>query len=110
MPLTTADHTASDGVPQQAPFGLTARELEVLTLVAQGRTNKEIGSGLYMSPKTASAHVSHILGKLAARNRGEAAAIAVRLGLDRPGPGAGLKHSPRPRPGRCPMARSAVRP
>ena len=89
VPLNTADHRVPDGASRQVPFGLTARELEVLALVAQGRTNKEIGSRLYMSSKTASAHVSHILEKLAARNRGEAAAIAARLGLDSSSAGAG---------------------
>src|SRR5262249_12580744 len=69
---------------QQAPeeaAGLTARELDVLRLVAEGLTNREIGKALFMSPKTASVHVSHILAKLGARSRAEAAAIAHRLGL-----------------------------
>jgi DNA-binding CsgD family transcriptional regulator/tetratricopeptide (TPR) repeat protein len=63
------------------PHGLTARELEVLGLVAEGYTNREIGARLYMSDKTASVHVSRILVKLSVRNRGEAAAVAHRLGL-----------------------------
>ena len=63
------------------PFGLTARELEVLGLVAEGFTNREIGARLFMSDKTASVHVSRILVKLSVRNRGEAAAAAHRLGL-----------------------------
>jgi DNA-binding CsgD family transcriptional regulator len=62
-------------------LGLTGRELEVLTLVAQGCTNREIGETLFMSEKTASVHVSRILGKLSASNRAEAAASAERLGL-----------------------------
>src|SRR4051794_21042342 len=62
-------------------LGLTARELEVLELVSQGCTNREIGERLYMSEKTASVHVSRILGKLQASNRAEAAASAERLGL-----------------------------
>jgi DNA-binding CsgD family transcriptional regulator len=61
--------------------GLTARELEVLTLVAQGRTNRQIAEALYISVKTASVHVSNILMKLDAQNRGEAAAIARDRGL-----------------------------
>jgi DNA-binding CsgD family transcriptional regulator len=56
--------------------GLTPRELEVLSLVAQGRTNRQIAEALYISVKTASVHVSNILMKLGAQNRGEAAAIA----------------------------------
>ncbi len=62
---------------------LTPRELEVLRLVAEGRTNREIGATLYMSEKTASVHVSRILAKLGVASRGEAAAIAHRLGLDK---------------------------
>jgi DNA-binding NarL/FixJ family response regulator len=62
---------------------LTAREVEVLTLVADGMTNREIASELFISDKTASAHMSHILSKLSAPNRTAAAAIARRLGLGR---------------------------
>jgi DNA-binding CsgD family transcriptional regulator/tetratricopeptide (TPR) repeat protein len=60
-------------------FGLTPREAEVLTLVARGYTNREIAAALVISVKTAGVHVSHILGKLDAPNRREAAAIAHRL-------------------------------
>jgi DNA-binding CsgD family transcriptional regulator/tetratricopeptide (TPR) repeat protein len=60
-------------------LGLTSREVEVLTLVARGYTNREIAATLVISAKTASVHVSHILGKLGAPNRLEAAAIAHRL-------------------------------
>jgi DNA-binding CsgD family transcriptional regulator/tetratricopeptide (TPR) repeat protein len=56
--------------------GLTARELEVLTLLADGRTNGQIATTLYISPKTASVHVSNILRKLGVANRVEAARIA----------------------------------
>ena len=62
-------------------FGLTAREHEVLTLVAQGRSNREIADGLFITEKTAGVHVSNILGKLGVRGRTEAAAVAHRLGL-----------------------------
>jgi DNA-binding CsgD family transcriptional regulator len=64
-----------------APLGLTPREHEVLLLVAEGRTNREIGELLFMSEKTASVHVSRILAKLEVGGRVEAAAIAHRLGL-----------------------------
>jgi predicted ATPase/DNA-binding CsgD family transcriptional regulator len=64
------------------PFGLTPRERQVLALVAEGRTNREIGDTLFMAEKTASVHVSRILGKLDVRSRTEAAAVAHRLGLD----------------------------
>ncbi len=60
-------------------LGLTAREAEVLALVARGYTNREIADTLVISVKTASVHVSHILRKLDAPNRSEAAAIAHRL-------------------------------
>ncbi len=62
-------------------FGLTDRELEVLRLIAEGRTNRQIGEQLFITTKTASAHVSHILSKLGVRNRAEAGAAAHRLGL-----------------------------
>jgi ATP/maltotriose-dependent transcriptional regulator MalT len=62
-------------------LGLTARELEVLRLVAAGRSNREIAGELFISVKTASVHVSNILGKLSVTSRGEAAATAHRLRL-----------------------------
>jgi DNA-binding CsgD family transcriptional regulator len=61
----------------------TRREAEVLVLVAAGRTNRQIGQALFITPKTASVHVSRILAKLGVTGRGEAAAIAHRLGLDK---------------------------
>jgi len=62
-------------------LGLTPREMEVLMLVADGRTNPQIAEQLYISAKTASVHVSNILRKLEVANRGEAAALAHRNGL-----------------------------
>jgi DNA-binding CsgD family transcriptional regulator len=67
-----------------ASLGLTRREAEVLALVAAGRTNRQIGETLFITPKTASVHVSRILAKLGVAGRGEAAAVAHRLGLDKP--------------------------
>jgi DNA-binding NarL/FixJ family response regulator len=61
--------------------GLTARELEVLEHVASGQTNREIGADLFISARTAGVHVSHILEKLGASTRTEAATAAHRLGL-----------------------------
>jgi DNA-binding CsgD family transcriptional regulator len=66
---------------EAGPGTLTPRETEVLALVARGRTNEQIGSELYMSPKTASVHVSRIITKVGAANRTEAAALARHLGL-----------------------------
>jgi DNA-binding CsgD family transcriptional regulator len=60
---------------------LTAREREVLRLVAEGQSNSRIAASLYISPKTASVHVSRIIAKLSVGNRTEAAAVAHRLGL-----------------------------
>ena len=62
-------------------LGLTERELEVFRLVAAGRSNREIAGELFISPKTASVHVSNILGKLNVASRGEAAAKAHALRL-----------------------------
>jgi DNA-binding CsgD family transcriptional regulator len=67
-----------------AGFGLTSRELEVLRLVAAGCSNRDIANELFISPKTASVHVSNILGKLGAASRGEAAAKAHTLQLVAP--------------------------
>jgi predicted ATPase/DNA-binding CsgD family transcriptional regulator len=61
--------------------GLTSRELEVLRLVAAGQSNREIAAALVISPKTASVHVSNILGKLGAATRTEAAVKAHEIGL-----------------------------
>ena len=64
-----------------AELGLTAREREVLGLVALGRTNRQIADELFISENTAGVHVSNIIGKLGVTGRGEAAALAYRLGL-----------------------------
>jgi DNA-binding CsgD family transcriptional regulator/tetratricopeptide (TPR) repeat protein len=79
------DTTTLPEVPPSpaASLGLTRREAEVLALVAEGRTNRQIGQALFITPKTASVHVSRILAKLGVAGRGEAAAIAHRLGLDK---------------------------
>lgn len=63
-------------------FGLSRRELEVLGLIAQGRTNREIGDRLFISQKTVGVHVGNILAKLGVSGRVEAASVAIRLGLE----------------------------
>ncbi len=68
-------------VAEPTAAGLTPRETEVLRLVAAGASNAAIAAELFISPKTVSVHVSSILAKLGASNRGEAAAIAHRRGL-----------------------------
>ena len=67
--------------PQGGPETLTPRELEVLTLLAQGRSNGEIAAALSIAPRTAKVHVQNILSKLGATNRTEAVSVAVRQGL-----------------------------
>lgn len=62
-------------------LGLTARERDVLRLVADGRTNRQIAEELFISPKTASVHVSNILAKMSVSTRTEAAALTHRLQL-----------------------------
>ena len=64
-----------------ARFGLTDREREILVLLAAGRSNPQIAGALFISPKTASVHVSNILAKLGVDSRVEAAAVAHRLGV-----------------------------
>jgi DNA-binding CsgD family transcriptional regulator len=69
--------------PVTMKFGLTERELAVLALVGQGRTNAEIGATLFISRKTASVHVTNILRKLGASSRVQAAGMAASAGLIR---------------------------
>jgi DNA-binding CsgD family transcriptional regulator len=79
----TAGSTTAGAAANPVPpvHDLTPRELEVLRLLASGRTNRQIADELFISESTAGVHVSHILGKLGVAGRVEAAAIAVRLGL-----------------------------
>jgi DNA-binding NarL/FixJ family response regulator len=64
-----------------AVLGLTAREREVLALVAAGQTNRQIATELFITEKTAGVHVSNILAKLGVHGRTEAAGVAHSLGL-----------------------------
>jgi DNA-binding CsgD family transcriptional regulator len=66
---------------RERPLDLTARELEILALLARGLTNREIAAKLVIEKRTAETHVSRVLAKLNARSRTEAAAVAHRLGL-----------------------------
>jgi ATP/maltotriose-dependent transcriptional regulator MalT len=81
-PPAEAGGTAPAGrrADEFARFGLTDREREVLVLLAAGKTNPQIAQALFISPKTASVHVSNILAKLGVSGRVEAAAVAHRLG------------------------------
>jgi DNA-binding CsgD family transcriptional regulator/tetratricopeptide (TPR) repeat protein len=83
---STAGHGPLVGPELEARrLGLSTREIEVLVLLAEGLTDREIGRELFITEKTAGHHVSHILTKLAVTRRGEAAAVAYRLGLTRSG-------------------------
>ncbi|MFF4572629.1 AAA family ATPase [Streptomyces sp. NPDC001410] len=77
----TLTHTPRKALDPAERLGLTSRERDVLRLVSAGRTNRQIAEELFISPKTASVHVSNILSKLGVAGRGEAAAVAHRLGL-----------------------------
>jgi len=66
-------------VAKRDTFGLSSREREVLALIAEGRTNREIGERLFISQKTVGVHVGNILAKLSVSGRVEAAAVAIRL-------------------------------
>lgn len=67
--------------PKDVPAGLTAREMMVLRLVAQGISDREIGEAIFVSPRTVNAHVRNILSKTGARNRTELSLWAVRNGM-----------------------------
>jgi DNA-binding CsgD family transcriptional regulator len=74
-----ADFASPSSQPMQPDFGLSKRELEVLALIAEGRSNPEIGRRLFITRKTVAVHVSNILTKLGVSGRVEAAAAAIRL-------------------------------
>jgi DNA-binding CsgD family transcriptional regulator len=69
------------GAPPARPAGLSAREVEVLRLVAQGRTNREIADALSISERTVANHLTAIFTKTGVENRAGAAAFALRQGL-----------------------------
>lgn len=71
---------AISAVPE-TPRTLSERECEVLALIAEGHTSKDIGDRLYVAEETVKSHVTNVLGYLGARNRAHAVAIAFRRGL-----------------------------
>jgi DNA-binding CsgD family transcriptional regulator len=79
--LIAAERTGSRTLPERDGSQLTPRERDVLRLLVEGRSNPEIADALFISPRTAETHVTHILAKLGATTRAEAAAHAVRAGL-----------------------------
>jgi len=79
-------HTRSDAAGPRVPEGprLTARERQVATLIAQGYSNRQIGSALSIAERTAISHVEHIMNKLAVNSRAQIAVWAVHNGLESP--------------------------
>ena len=70
--------TASERDRAPIPYGLTPRELDVVRLLATGKSDREISEGLFIGVRTVETHVTNLLAKLGAHNRAEAAALAVR--------------------------------
>lgn len=79
--LTAIEQEAPGSSSTPAPYRLTRRERDVLRLVAEGRSDREIAELLFISPRTASSHVASIINKLGVDSRTAAAALAFRLGL-----------------------------
>ena len=76
-----SDRSADPGHVEARRYGLSDREIEVLTLLAAGLPDREIAERLFITTKTTGHHVSHVLAKLGVERRGEAAAVAYRIGL-----------------------------
>lgn len=79
-PAFTREESRPSSVVKSSPEELTGREQEVLTMLAEGLSNKEISSGLSISTHTVKFHISSILGKLGAASRTEAVSIGIRSG------------------------------
>jgi DNA-binding CsgD family transcriptional regulator len=105
--VTLRRHTGGPGIlaeavlvhetPTDIPYGLSPRELEVLTRAATGQTNQAIAQALYLSPRTVHSHIEHLLRKTGSASRAEATTLAVRDGLLRPAPehlGHFVEHAP----------------
>jgi DNA-binding NarL/FixJ family response regulator len=71
----------NNGIGRPPEIAPTARELEVLQLIADGLANREIGGRLFLSEETIKSHVRHLLAKLHARSRAHAVAVGLRRGL-----------------------------
>ena len=85
VPAAAGRDPANPARPAADLARLTEREREVLALVAQGLSNEEIATRLYLSPLTTKTHVSHIMTKLSARDRAQLVVIAYESGLVVPG-------------------------
>ncbi|MDP9364750.1 MAG: tetratricopeptide repeat protein, partial [Chloroflexota bacterium] len=81
--VTIPPERVGGGVAPAAPtaFGLTSREMEVLRLLAEGRTNEEVAEALFISPRTAATHVRNILAKVGVESRAAAVGQAIRQGI-----------------------------
>ena len=75
------DGVALEAAASAIEHNLTAREVEVLTLLAQGNSTQQIADQLFVSPRTAATHINNILGKLEVNSRTAAVAYAMRIGL-----------------------------
>jgi DNA-binding NarL/FixJ family response regulator len=73
--------TASAPAQAETSSGLTLRELDVLRLLVEGRSDREIGEALFIGTRTVQTHVANLFAKLGVNARAEAAAVAVRRGL-----------------------------
>jgi len=78
---STVDGKGNGQQRRGSDVGLSPREQEILALLAQGRSQREIASTLVISPKTVATHIQHLLGKLGAHSRAQAVALAFQLGL-----------------------------
>jgi DNA-binding CsgD family transcriptional regulator len=83
-PLADTGQSVAPSVADAHPCGLTAREVEVLRLLADGRSNKEIAADLIVSVPTVQRHIANIYTKIDARNRADATAFALGHGIARP--------------------------
>jgi DNA-binding NarL/FixJ family response regulator len=84
--LVAAAGRAPDAIPSRPlPDGLTAREAEVLSLIASGRTNTQIAAALVISPSTVKTHINNIFGKTGISDRAQAVRYAYHHGLTDPG-------------------------
>lgn len=78
--------TVAAAAPAAPPDGLTAREVEVLVLIAEGRSNADIARALVISPATVKTHINNLFGKAGLRDRAQAVTYAYAKGLCRPSP------------------------
>ena len=78
---STRDIVGDGSAPRQLPDGLTVREGEVLSMVAAGRSNREIATGLFVSEATVKTHINNIFAKVGARDRAQAVHYAFTHGL-----------------------------